>query len=414
MIITAAKSCLTAAVIALAGITLPALLAPIPVAAQELTGLARFDADKSAVMGSRGNFTLSLAITQPVPWRVRVLDNPTRLVIDTREVDWTQISEFNHDSVAVSEFRAGSMRQGWSRLVIDLSDTYLPVKAEMVTVGAGVKMKITLKSVTPEAFATAAAEPEPAEWAMPEPAILPPKKPKLPGPRLVVLDPGHGGIDPGAENNGIREADLMLTFARELKELLLRDGEFDVVMTRDGDDFIPLETRIKIARAAGADVFVSLHADAVNEGEATGATVYTLAEEASDDAAQALAERHDRSEILAGVDLSAQDDLVAGILMDMARTETMPRIERLADALRDSIQGAGLPVHANGRQTAGFSVLKSPDIPSVLLELGFISSDNDLTRLTDPLWRAQMALAVRNALAKWAQEDAAITASRKP
>lgn len=275
-------------------------------------------------------------------------------------------------------------------------------------------MRITLKTVAAEAFATAAAEAEPAEWAIPEPAALPAKAVKLPGPRMIVLDPGHGGIDPGAENGGVKEADLMLTFARELKELLLRDGEFDVLLTRDADDFVPLESRIKIARAAGADVFVSLHADAVNEGEASGATVYTLAEEASDDAAQALAERHDRSEILAGVDLSAQDDLVASILMDMARTETAPRIERLAKALSEGIKGAGLKMHANGRQTAGFSVLKSPDIPSVLLEMGYISSDRDLERLTDPLWRAQMALAVRNALAKWAQEDAAITASRLP
>lgn len=408
------KAYLMAGMMALAGITLPMTISQSPAMAQELTGLARFDADKSTITGSRGTYTLSFAITQPVPWRVRVLDNPARLVIDAREVDWTQLAEFNHDSVAVSEFRAGSMRQGWSRLVVDLSDTYLPVKAEMVTVGAGARMKITLKSVAAEAFATAAAEPEPPEWAMPEPAALPAKKPKMPGPWMIVLDPGHGGIDPGAENGGVKEADLMLTFARELKELLLRDGEFDVLLTRDADDFVPLESRIKIARAAGADVFVSLHADAVNEGEASGATVYTLAEEASDDAAQALAERHDRAEILAGVDLSAQDDLVASVLVDMARTETAPRIERLAKALSEGIQSAGLRVHANGRQTAGFSVLKSPDIPSVLLELGFISSDSDLERLTDPLWRAQMALAVRNALAKWAQEDAAITASRLP
>lgn len=405
---------LMAGMMALAGISLPAVIGQSPAMAQELTGLARFDAGKSAISGSRGTYTLSLAISQPVPWRVRVLDNPARLVIDAREVDWSQLAEFNHDSVAVSEFRAGSMRQGWSRLVVDLSDTYLPVKAEMVTQGAGARMRITLKTVAAEAFATAAAEAEPAEWAIPEPAALPAKAVKLPGPRMIVLDPGHGGIDPGAENGGVKEADLMLTFARELKELLLRDGEFDVLLTRDADDFVPLESRIKIARAAGADVFVSLHADAVNEGEASGATVYTLAEEASDDAAQALAERHDRSEILAGVDLSAQDDLVASILMDMARTETAPRIERLAKALSEGIKGAGLKMHANGRQTAGFSVLKSPDIPSVLLEMGYISSDRDLERLTDPLWRAQMALAVRNALAKWAQEDAAITASRLP
>jgi N-acetylmuramoyl-L-alanine amidase len=163
------------------------------------------------------------------------------------------------------------------------------------------------------------------------------------------------------------------------------------VMTREEDVFVPLETRSSIARAAGAHVFISLHADALEEGQAVGATIYTLSDDASDEAAQALAERHDRDDLLAGIDLSAQDDLVATVLMDMARTETAPRIDRLALALELAIKAANLKMHRHPRQQAGFSVLKSPDIPSVLIELGFLSSDRDLARLRDPDWRGAMA-----------------------
>jgi N-acetylmuramoyl-L-alanine amidase len=223
-----------------------------------------------------------------------------------------------------------------------------------------------------------------------------------------VLDPGHGGIDPGAEHEGQSEADLMLTFARELKDVLVRDGRFSVVLTRDEDVFVPLETRTSIARGAEADLFLSLHADALAEGEAQGATVYTLSDEAIDAATAALAERHDRDDLLAGIDLSDQDDVVAKVLMDMARTETAPRTGRLADAIVGAIKAAELRMHRRPRQEGGFSVLKTPDIPSVLLELGFLSSERDVRRLTDPAWRARMAEAIRLALVAWDAEETAL------
>lgn len=205
----------------------------------------------------------------------------------------------------------------------------------------------------------------------------------------------------------------MLTFARALKEALLRDGRFTVVMTRDDDVFVPLEARISIARAAGATVFLSLHADALAEGEAQGATIYTLSDEATDEAAQTLAERHDRDDLLAGLDLSAQDDLVVTVLMDMARTDTAPRVDRLATALEAAIKAAKLKMHRHPQQKAGFSVLKSPDIPSALLEVGFLSSSRDLKRLGDAEWRGKMAAALVAGLGAWADEDAAIRAAGK-
>ena len=140
----------------------------------------------------------------------------------------------------------------------------------------------------------------------------------------------------------------------------------------------------------------------------------TLAEDATDAASAALAERHDRDDLLAGVDLSDQDDVVAQVLMDMARTETMPRTDRLARAMVTAIKAAEIRMHRNPLQSGGFSVLKSPDIPSILLEVGFLSSERDFVRLTDPAWRARMTGALRDAILAWAEEDATLRAAATP
>ncbi len=376
--------------------------------AQDLSALARLDAAQSTIADNGNSLALSLVITQPVPWRVRVLDSPPRLVLDMREVDWSGIDSIPRPSDHITDLRAGAFRPGWSRLVLTLAAPMLVGSAEMQT-DEGTRLMLRLDPADPASFARAAIAPEPPEWALPRASDLPPPLVKTGGPLIVVIDPGHGGIDPGAERDGQNEANLVLAFARELKETLLRDGGFQVVMTRDSDVFVPLETRISIARAAGAQVFLSFHADAIAEGEAVGATIYTLAEDASDEASATLAERHDRDDLLAGVDLSQADDLVATVLMDMARTETTPRTHRLAKAFVSAIQGAKLKMHRHPQQEASFSVLKSPDIPSVLVELGFLSSARDLARLNAPEWRAKMAVALRDGLLAWGKEDAALS-----
>ncbi|WP_354001928.1 N-acetylmuramoyl-L-alanine amidase [Stagnihabitans tardus] len=377
-----------------------------PAAAQELSALARLDPAASELRDDGAWVELRLAISQPVPWRVRVLDQPPRLVVDFREVDWTGLEEMPQASARVAGLRAGVFRPGWSRLVLDLKGPLAVEEAGMAT-GAEAQVTIRLGPTTAEAFAKAAALPEPPGWALPKAAALAPVAPRGEGPLVVVLDPGHGGLDPGAERDGFSEAALMLTFARELKELLLRDGGFAVTMTREEDVFVPLETRISLAHQAGAQVFLSLHADAIPEGEAVGATVYTLSEEASDKASQTLAERHNRDDLLAGVDLSGQDDQVAKVLMEMARAETTPRTERLAASLVAAIKGAGLKMHRHPHQEASFAVLKSADIPSVLLEVGFMSSQSDLDRLSDPEWRARLQAAILDGLKTWAEVEAA-------
>jgi N-acetylmuramoyl-L-alanine amidase len=384
-----------------------------PAGAEGLSALARLDAEASTVSRLAGETEVALVISQPVPWRVRFLDAPPRLVLDAREIDWRGIGRIDTPAPLVA-LRAGTFRPGWSRLVIELDGPQRLVRSEMATGGAGAVIRLALAPTDPTAFAAEAARPDLPEWAPPDPAEVMAPLPKGGGPLVVVLDPGHGGIDPGAERDGQREADLMLTFALELKELLVRDGRFSVVLTRDADVFVPLETRTSIAREVEADVFLSLHADALAEGEATGATVYTLAEEATDAASAALAERHDRDDLLAGLDLTDQDDVVAQVLMDMARTETQPRTDRLAQAVVGAIKAAEIRMHRRPRQEGAFSVLKSPDIPSVLLELGFLSSARDFTRLTDPAWRATMAEAIRRALIAWDDEEKALRALAQP
>ncbi len=400
----------------LAVLALVAVLSPVwtPTAAQELSAIARLDPAASAIVDKGRGIELGFALSQPVPWRVRILANPPRLVLDAREVDWTQIAAVQQSSSRVLDLRAGIFRPGWSRLVMELNGPMAVTSAAMDTEAGTARISLRLDPATDEAFAALAARPEPEGWALPKPADLPRILPRSGGPIVVVLDPGHGGIDPGAEREGHQEAHLMLTFAREFKEALQRDGDFLVVLTRDEDVFVPLETRISVARAVGAQVLISLHADALAEGNASGATLYTLSDDASERAGRALAERHDRDDLLAGVDLTEQDDLIANVLMDMARTETAPKVDRLAESLKVAIKAADLRMHRHPIQSGGFSVLKSPDIPSILIELGFLSSARDLARLTDPEWRARMIGALRAGLVSWVAQEAALSGAAKP
>jgi len=179
------------------------------------------------------------------------------------------------------------------------------------------------------------------------------------------------------------------------------------VLTRDRDMFLSLQGRITRARAAGADAFISLHADALARGTASGTTVYTLSRVASDQASALLAASHDRNDLLAGVDLKQQDDLVASVLMDMARVETGPRSEKLADAIVKGVARAVGRMRVRPRLSAGFSVLKAPDIPSVLVEFGFMSNPRDLALLTSRKWRARMIDGLVAGLESWVLQDAA-------
>lgn len=379
---------------------------------RELTALARVEMAQTRIDDIGGGLRVRLGLSQGVPFRVFTLDEPERLVMDFREVDWRGVDPKLVDwADGAKAVRMGTFRPGWSRMVVDMAGPFAVETTEAKTdpASGSVQIEVVLREVPEEDFArTAGAAPLPG-WDIDQPGLPAVKQARQTGEEklLVVLDPGHGGIDPGAENDGDSEKELMLRFAKELRDELLRAGGFDVALTREEDKFVSLERRVAIAHKLEADVFISLHADALSEGRATGATVYTLSDSASDKASAALAERHNRANILAGVDLTESDDVVADVLMDLARMETQPRADQLARAVRLGIKEQGIALNTRPLRSAGFSVLKSPDIPSILIELGFLSSRSDLDHLRDPVWRAAMAAGIRDALEAWRIADAA-------
>ncbi|WP_299692342.1 N-acetylmuramoyl-L-alanine amidase [uncultured Tateyamaria sp.] len=377
--------------------------------AQDLSGLARIDPAASGIEdGWFGRTTLTLSLSQGVPFRVFTLDNPARLVADFREVDFEGIvrSDLLAEAGRVADVRFGVFKPGWSRLVLDLNAPMLPTSIGMPVDQSNGRatLNITLKAVDADAFSAKARAPDDAGWGV-QAAAAP--APAAPDSFVVVIDPGHGGIDPGAVRESTSEKELMLSIGRDLRDALRRAGGVEVVMTRDEDVFVSLPGRVALAHQVGADAFVSLHADALSQGQARGATVYTLSDEASDAASAQLAAQHDRSDILAGIDLSGADDEVATVLMEIARTETMPRTDTLATALINAMRAAGGPMNKRPRREAGFSVLKSADIPSVLVEVGFLSDARDLANLRDPVWRAVMVEALAGGILAWRDTDAA-------
>lgn len=373
----------------------------------DLAALARLLPEASRVSGDAQGVTLELGLSQPVPYRVFSLSGPDRIVIDFREVafgDWPGTVAW---PTAIQRADAGPARMaGWSRLVLDLARPMQPQTVDMKTdpQSGQARVRLDLVPVTPEVFQAAVAAPP--EARMPAPVLQSVRKPDD-GRLVVVIDPGHGGVDPGAVRGRDTEADLVLTFSRELRDALRRTGLIDVVLTREADVFVPLPARVTAARAAGADLFISVHADALAEGRARGATVYTLSDTASDAAAAALAEQHDRADLLQGIDLHGADDVVAGVLMDLARIDTAPRSTALARSLVDGIAAADLRLHRRPMGEAGFTVLRAADIPSVLLEIGFMSDADDLRNIRDPAWRARMQAAIIAGVFDWAEADAA-------
>jgi N-acetylmuramoyl-L-alanine amidase len=212
-------------------------------------------------------------------------------------------------------------------------------------------------------------------------------------------------VDPGAQRGDAIEKDLMLIFARELRDVITRSGGFQVMLTRDADVFVPLETRPLLARDAGADVFLSLHADALPEGTARGAAVYTLGAGARAAAIQRLAAETERIAPGTGAPPGAPEADVALVLMDLVGRDTAARTERLSAHLVDAMRRNLGVMHKRPRLEADFAVLTAPDMPSVLIELGFLSSARDRANLQSPEWRARAARGILEGLRLWLAED---------
>ena len=392
-----------------AGLAAVLWLAGSAVMAQEFSGLARLDVAQSYVRDVGGGLEVTLYLSQPVPFRVFTLDAPRRLVLDFREVDWrgaTRAGLLNAD--LAHDLRFGVLRPGWSRLVIDLAGPLVIEQAGMAVDAAvgTATVHLRLTPATGAAFAAAAGAPPDPDWDLPPTARALPSDSPEDAVLTVVIDPGHGGIDPGADRAGSVEKDVMLQLALELAEAVNRTDGMQAVLTRATDIFVPLADRMSIARAAGADLFISLHADALEEDEATGASVYTLTDDAVDQASERMTERHDRGDLLAGVDLSGADDTVATVLMDLARLETAPQALRFADAVVLGLEDAGAGLNRHPRREAPLAVLNAADFPSVLIEVGFLSSERDRAALSDTAGRTPIVAGILAAIQHWAADEA--------
>jgi N-acetylmuramoyl-L-alanine amidase len=330
------------------------------------------------------------------------LADPYRVVLDIPQVTF-QLPPKSGESGRglIKAFRFGLVMQGGSRLVFDLAKPARVDKAFVVdaTDGAPARLVLDLAATDREAFLRRIAlDSKLARTDLPRPNG-PKAKSEDPRP-LVMLDPGHGGIDTGTKGpGGEEEKDIVLNFAQRLRDRIEKTGKFRVLMTRSDDTFVPLGNRVRMARDAGAALFVSIHADSLphGEGDAQGASIYTLSETATDTEAARLAEKENRADVIAGVDLKSEPDDVAGILIDLAERETKSLSVQFAHKLAGEMKTA-TRLHKTPLKSAGFRVLRAPDVPSALVELGYVSNRQDLRSLLSETWRNRTADSIAQAI----------------
>ena len=381
---------------------------------------------QSVRVGEHPQYTrFVMEINENVDFKITTLADPYRVVVDFPEMGWQLPKGFNPRMYgSLSGFRYGLFRSGTSRIVLDAKRPVKIKQSLMLSPRGSVKNwrfvmdlvptdrntfmammkpaaypRQAVKAETPKPKAVASA-PKNIQKAR-VPAMLPPNKPKKKSKHVVVIDAGHGGIDPGASGiSGTYEKHITLAIAKQLRDKLQSTGRYKVVLTRDRDVFIPLRERTAIARRAGADLFLSLHADTFRDKSVRGASVYTLSERASDKEAQALAERENKADLIAGVDLSATSSDLSFILLDMAQRDTKNQSSKFAETLVKDIARSN-KVLRNPHRFAGFAVLKAPDVPSVLIELGFLSNKYDERALRSKKNRAKLANAIKTSINRY-------------
>jgi N-acetylmuramoyl-L-alanine amidase len=348
---------------------------------------------------------LVIDLTDEAAFRHEVLANPPRIAIDLERVVFSGPGTRPSSRAVgpVAGYRAGLFLTGQSRIVIDLARPAIIERGDFVRQGRAVRLVLQIRGVNAERFGQQAARDseERRKRRSDAPVIAGP--PRADGKPVVVIDPGHGGIDPGASGlRGEAEKDIVLAFGRVLRDQLLVSGRVAVEMTRDDDRFISLRERVDFARAKGAALFISLHADVLSgEPEVRGASVYTLSERASDAAAARAAEKENRADLAAGLD---PDDEARGgvesVLFDLAKRETRAFSQIAA---RDAVGAIreGFRLHKTPLRGAGFRVLRAPDLPSVLIELGYLSNAEDLAALTDPSARQRLAVSLGAAIERF-------------
>ena len=353
--------------------------------------------------------------TQPMGERVEVLSGRTGLpAVFTLSAPDRLIMDLPADGVGAGvrvepplpapfgEVRWGLFAADRMRIVIPLSEPLVVSLVTPIRVEGRAGVAIDLVPATRSAFDRQSGAPERARWV---PGATETSRPVTDDRLHVVVDPGHGGIDPGAQVDGITEKSYVLGFSRRLAAMAREDPAFStlfsVTLTRDRDIFVPLAQRVLIARETGADILISLHADTLAEGRAEGMSAYTLSEEGTDAAAAAFALRENRSDLIAGADLSGESDDLTRLLIDLAQRGTVALSRRAADLILSSLERETDLLETRPHRVANFRVLKAPDVPSVLIELGFLDSAADLERMQDPDWQDRIARAILRGIADW-------------
>lgn len=363
-----------------------------------------------------------LDLDRTIPFRAFALADPYRVILDIPQVSFKLANGTGAAGRGlIKAFRYGLVMPGGSRIVFDLTGPAKIAKSYVLDAANDQPPRLVIEFeevdrttfvqlLAPEnrpelrpgiadANAAVAQPAAPAVAAKPAPANDP--RP------LIVIDPGHGGLDNGTQAGGgdVMEKNLVLAFGLALRDRIEKSGKYRVVMTRSDDTFIPLDDRSKVARTQGASLFVSIHADALprHEGDAQGATIYTLSDKASDAQAERLAEAENKSDAIGGVNLTAEPTEVVDILIDLAQRETRTFSNRFARLLMGEMKNSAR-MHKHPLKSAGFRVLKAPDVPSVLVELGYVSNKGDLEHLVSDGWRTKtansMALAIDAFFAK--------------
>jgi N-acetylmuramoyl-L-alanine amidase len=346
-------------------------------------------------LGQNGPVTRVVVETSAaVAGKAFTLTGPDRVIIDLPASGWAGRGAPTGRGVGLaSAYHVGPGAAGHVRVTIDLAAPAVIHKSFSVPPNGRAPDRFVV-DIEPKS----ASGRGPTKVAIP----VPPKRPDVR--HVVVVDAGHGGQDPGTIGaSGTYEKTVTLAMAREVKKVMEASGRYRVVLTRSDDTFIRLRDRVARARAAGAELFISLHADSISDHHHRGASVYTLSEVASDKEADALATKENKADLIAGIDLSNENRDVANILIDLAQRETMNYSVRLAGALVKEIDRAGR-VNVNPHRFAGFAVLKAPDVPSVLIEMGYLSNPQDERMLKDPHQRKRFAEAIRHAVDRFFAE----------
>ena len=397
MVIQAVHLALFVAVSAVMGLSPGARAAPAPIAADSFPV-----ATDARLGGDETQTRLVVDLSRKIDLHVFALADPYRVVIDIPQVSFRLPSKAGETGRGlIKAFRFGLVMPGGSRIVIDLVKPARVDKAFVVDPadGAPARLVLDLAATDRENFLRKVALDQRFAHAQVPPSHEQQSSSGDARP-LIVLDPGHGGIDTGTKGpNGQMEKDIVLDVAKRLREKVETAGKFRVLLTRSDDTFVPLAERVRFAREAGAALFISIHADSLphREGDAQGATVYTLSDTATDPAAARLAEQENRADVIAGVDLKDQPDDVAGILIDLAQRETKTFSVQFADKLV-GIMKRTTRLHKAPIKSAGFRVLRAPDVPSVLVELGYVSNKEDLQSLSSDSWRDHTAASMASAI----------------